>query len=137
VVIVRTGFAGYNAAGKLSWLAGKTTEIMVINSIDYFSHLPLMPQVAGGLAEPRHVRVSLPGRLRHIRFVLGVVNHIDLGNKTVSGAGGRAGPGRLRPAHPDRGQREQAPAHPGYRHMRAQVPQRRRGHVPARPAHRS
>ena len=63
VVIVGTGFAGFNAARELSRLVGKTTEIVVINSTDYFLYLPLMPQVTGGLIEPRHIRVSLPRRL--------------------------------------------------------------------------
>lgn len=31
---------------------------------DYFLYPPLMPQVAGGLVEPRHICVSLPRRLR-------------------------------------------------------------------------
>ena len=60
VVIAGAGFAGFNAARELSRLVGKTTEIVVINSTDYFLYLPLMPQVAGGLIEPRHIRVSLP-----------------------------------------------------------------------------
>ena len=47
VVIVGAGFAGFNAAQKLSRLAGDTTEIVVINSTDYFLYLPLMPQVTG------------------------------------------------------------------------------------------
>ena len=53
VVIVGAGFAGFNAARELSRLVGATTEIVVINSTDYFLYLPLMPQVAGGLVEPR------------------------------------------------------------------------------------
>ena len=51
VVIVGAGFAGFNAARELSRLVGATTEIVVINSTDYFLYLPLMPQVAGGLVE--------------------------------------------------------------------------------------
>ena len=77
VVIVGAGFAGFNAARELSRLVGSTTEIVVINSTDYFLYLPLMPQVTGGLVEPAHIRVSLPGRLRKTRFVLGTVNHVD------------------------------------------------------------
>jgi NADH dehydrogenase len=46
-----------------------------------------MPQVAGGLIEPRHIRVSLPRRLRKMRFVLGTVNHVDHGQKVVSWTG--------------------------------------------------
>ena len=59
VVIVGAGFAGFNAARELSRLVGSTTEIVVINSTDYFLYLPLMPQVTGGLVEPAHIRVSL------------------------------------------------------------------------------
>ena len=77
VVIVGAGFAGFNAARELSRLVGATTEIVVINSADYFLYLPLMPQVAGGLVEPRHICVSLPRRLRKARFVLGTVDHVD------------------------------------------------------------
>ena len=43
VVIVGAGFAGFNAARELSRLVGATTEIVVINSTDYFLYLPLMP----------------------------------------------------------------------------------------------
>jgi NADH dehydrogenase len=87
VVIVGAGFAGFNAARELSRLAGATTEIVVINSSDYFLYLPLMPQVSGGLVEPRHICVSLPRRLRKTRFVLGTVNYVDLARKVVSWAG--------------------------------------------------
>jgi NADH:quinone reductase (non-electrogenic) len=87
VVIVGAGFAGFNAARELSRLVGATTEIVVINSTDYFLYLPLMPQVAGGLVEPRHICVSLPRRLRKTRFVLGTVNHVDVARKVVSWAG--------------------------------------------------
>jgi NADH dehydrogenase len=59
---------------------------VVINPTDYFLYLPLMPQVAGGLVEPRHICVSLPRRLRKTRFVLGTVNHVDLARKVVSWA---------------------------------------------------
>src|SRR3984893_9031516 len=87
VVIVGAGFAGFYAARELSNLVGDTTEIVVINSTDYFLYLPLMPQVAGGLVEPAHVCVSLPRRLPKVRFVLGTVSHVDPQRKRVRGAG--------------------------------------------------
>jgi NADH dehydrogenase len=87
VVIVGAGFAGFNAARELSRLVGATTEIVVINSTDYFLYLPLMPQVAGGLVEPAHVCASLPRRLPKVRFVLGTVQHVDAQAKTVRWAG--------------------------------------------------
>ena len=95
VVIVGAGFAGFNAARELSKLMGATTEIVVINSADYFLYLPLMPQVAGGLVEPRHICVSLPHRLRKARFVLGTVNHIDAQQKVVSWAGPEGAAGEV------------------------------------------
>src|SRR6202167_5592471 len=93
VVIVGAGFAGFNAARELSRLVGDTTEIVVINSTDYFLYLPLMPQVAGGLVEPAHVCASLPRRLPKVRFVLGTVDHVDPQHKMVrwSGPDGSSG----------------------------------------------
>jgi NADH dehydrogenase len=44
VVVVGAGFAGFNAARELSKLVGATSEIVVINSTDYFLYLPLMPR---------------------------------------------------------------------------------------------
>ena len=96
VVIVGAGFAGFNAARELSKLVGTTTEIVVINSTDYFLYLPLMPQVSGGLIEPAHVLVSLPRRLRKTRFVLGTVNHVDSRQKVVSWEGPEDTAGQVR-----------------------------------------
>ena len=50
--------------------------------------------------EPRHILVSLPGRLRKVRFVLGTVNHVDHQQKIVGwacpeGAAGEVGYDRL------------------------------------------
>src|SRR2546430_11530330 len=84
VVIVGAGFAGFTAARELSRLVGTRTEVVVINSTDYFLYLPLMPQVAGGLVEPRHICVSLSVRLRKARFVLGTVQHVDPTQNVVS-----------------------------------------------------
>jgi NADH dehydrogenase len=96
VVIVGAGFAGFNAARQLSRLAGAGTEIVLINSADYFLYLPLMPQVAGGLVEPRHICVSLPGKLPKIRFVLGTVQHVDPRQQVVSWAGPEGASGEVR-----------------------------------------
>jgi NADH:quinone reductase (non-electrogenic) len=96
VVIVGAGFAGYNAARELSRRAGASTEIVVINSTDYFLYLPLMPQVSGGLVEPAHIRGSLVRRLRKTRFVLGTVDHVDRKQKMVHWAGCEGSVGQVR-----------------------------------------
>ena len=46
LVIVAAGFGGFNAARELSRRVGATTDIMVINSADYFLYLPV--DAAGG-----------------------------------------------------------------------------------------
>jgi NADH:ubiquinone reductase (H+-translocating) len=94
VVLVGAGFAGFNAARELRRLVSAATEITMINSADYFLYLPLMPQVTSGLVEPRHVCVSLPRRLRGVRFVLGMVNHVDRQAKVVQWASPEGGSGQ-------------------------------------------
>ena len=94
MVVVGAGFAGFNAARELSRRAGATTEIVVINSTDYFLYLPLMPQVSGGLVEPSHIRVSLTRRLRKTRFVLGTVDHVNPEQKVVHWTGPEGSAGR-------------------------------------------
>jgi NADH:ubiquinone reductase (H+-translocating) len=95
VVIVGAGFAGFNAARELSRLVGSSTDIVVINSTDYFLYLPLMPQVAGAQLESRHLLVSLPRRLRKARFVLGTVDRVDARQKMVSWTGPEGSSGEL------------------------------------------
>ena len=64
IVIVGGGFAGYNAAKVASReLPDSGTEIVLVNPTDYFLYLPLLPEVAAGVLDPRRVTVSLPDRL--------------------------------------------------------------------------
>jgi NADH dehydrogenase len=93
IVIVGAGFAGYHAARTLCRLAGDRAEIVVVNSTDYFLYLPLLPEVAAGLLEPRRVAVSLPKTIPHVRLVLGVVDRIDLDGRRVHYVDAEEGPG--------------------------------------------
>ncbi|MFH0515760.1 FAD-dependent oxidoreductase [Streptomyces sp. M41] len=83
IVIVGAGFAGYRAARTLSRLTRHRAEITLLNPTDYFLYLPLLPQVAAGILEPRRVTVSLSGTLRQVRMVLGEADGIDLDARTV------------------------------------------------------
>ncbi|MET9430587.1 MULTISPECIES: NAD(P)/FAD-dependent oxidoreductase [unclassified Streptomyces] len=83
IVIVGAGFAGYQTARGLSKSLRGRAEIVLLNPTDYFLYLPLLPQVAAGILEPRRVTVSLPGTLRHVRLVLGEADHIDLDGRKV------------------------------------------------------
>ena len=93
IVIVGAGFAGYHAARTLCRLAGDRAEVVIINSTDYFLYLPLLPEVAAGLLDPRRVAVSLPQTIPHVRLVLGVVDRIDLDARRVHYVDAEEGPG--------------------------------------------
>lgn len=84
VVIVGGGFAGYHTAANLRKLVGRDeVEIVLINPTDYFLYLPLLPEVASGILDPRTVAVSLPSTLEGVRFVPGEVTAVDPEQHTV------------------------------------------------------
>ncbi|MFE2180964.1 NAD(P)/FAD-dependent oxidoreductase [Streptomyces sp. NPDC059455] len=84
IVIVGAGFAGYQAARTLSRTLRGAADIVLINPNDYFLYLPLLPEVAAGVLEPRRVSVSLTGTLPHVRLVLGEVHGVDLDARRIS-----------------------------------------------------
>ncbi|WP_019854705.1 NAD(P)/FAD-dependent oxidoreductase [Actinopolyspora mortivallis] len=78
VVIVGGGFAGYHAAERLARQTRREeVEIVLVNPTDYFLYLPLLPEVAAGILDPRAITVSLPGTLPRVRLVLGEVTSVD------------------------------------------------------------
>ncbi|MEV0277029.1 NAD(P)/FAD-dependent oxidoreductase [Streptomyces sp. NPDC050610] len=83
IVIVGAGFAGYQAARALSRSARGAAEIVLVNPTDYFLYLPLLPEVAAGVLEPRRATVSLTGTLKHVRLVLGQVGRVDLAERRI------------------------------------------------------
>ncbi|MFF5251241.1 FAD-dependent oxidoreductase [Streptomyces leeuwenhoekii] len=83
IVIVGAGFAGYRTARTLSRLARRQADITLLNPTDYFLYLPLLPQVAAGILEPRRVTVSLSATLPQVRLVLGEAVRIDPDGRTV------------------------------------------------------
>jgi len=63
IVVVGAGFAGFHAARCLSQRWAGLAEIVVVNPTDYFLYLPLLPEVATGVLDPRRVAVSLAGQM--------------------------------------------------------------------------
>jgi NADH:ubiquinone reductase (H+-translocating) len=82
VVIIGAGFAGYNAARGLQKHASDA-ELVLINPTDYFLYLPLLPEVATGILEPRRICVSLPDQLPKLKLLLGSADRIDLASQRV------------------------------------------------------
>jgi NADH dehydrogenase len=95
IVIVGAGFAGFTAARKLARLSRGSAEIVVVNPTDYFLYLPLLPEVAAGILEPRRVTVSLTATLPGVRVILGHVDHFDLDGHTISWHDPEGGTGTL------------------------------------------
>ncbi|MET9765251.1 FAD-dependent oxidoreductase [Streptomyces sp. NPDC006372] len=83
IVIVGAGFAGYRTARTLSRITRGRAHITLLNPTDYFLYLPLLPQVAAGVLEPRRVTVSLSDTLPDVRLVLGEADGIDLDGRTL------------------------------------------------------
>ncbi|MFI8950233.1 FAD-dependent oxidoreductase [Streptomyces sp. NPDC053750] len=96
IVIVGAGFAGYRTARTLSRLTRHQADITLLNPTDYFLYLPLLPQVAAGILEPRRVSVSLSGTLPRVRLVLGEADGVDLDGHTVHYTDPEGGEGSLR-----------------------------------------
>lgn len=95
IVVVGAGFAGFEAARTLSRRVRDEAEVVLLNPTDYFLYLPLLPQVAAGILEPRRVTVSLPGALPRVRVVLGEAGHIDLERRLVRYTGPEGESGEL------------------------------------------
>ncbi|MGV9940190.1 FAD-dependent oxidoreductase [Streptomyces sp. NPDC003401] len=95
IVIVGAGFAGYRTARTLARAARGRADITLLNPTDYFLYLPLLPQVAAGILEPRRVTVSLAGTLPDARLVLGEAGRVDLDGRTVHYTGPEGGTGTL------------------------------------------
>ncbi|MFI5673884.1 FAD-dependent oxidoreductase [Streptomyces cellulosae] len=95
IAIVGAGFAGYRTARELSRMSRGKADITLLNPTDYFLYLPLLPQVASGILEPRRVTVSLSDTLPHVRLVLGEADGVDLDGRTVRYTDPEGGEGTL------------------------------------------
>ena len=71
VVIVGAGFAGVHAARRLTRRTNGAGEVVLINPTDYFLYLPLMPEVAAGILDPRRIAVPLPTVCPDAKLLLG------------------------------------------------------------------
>ncbi|MBB2909871.1 NADH dehydrogenase [Streptosporangium becharense] len=83
VVIVGGGFAGFTTARTLSKIAKGAVEIVLINPTDYFLYLPLLPEVAAGILDPRKVAIPLVDNCPGVRHLLATVDKVDVEARRV------------------------------------------------------
>nr|WP_245597220.1 NAD(P)/FAD-dependent oxidoreductase [Jiangella gansuensis] len=78
MVIVGGGFAGFEAARALrrSLPRERGVEIVLVNPTNYFLYLPLLPEVAAGVLDPRRIAIPLPAALPGVRLALGEVTQV-------------------------------------------------------------
>jgi NADH dehydrogenase len=95
VVIVGAGFAGYHAARTLARVARGRADITLVNPTDYFLYLPLLPEVATGILEPRHASVSIPGTLPAVRLLLAEAHDVDIERRRLSYVDPEGGHGQI------------------------------------------
>ncbi len=81
--MVGTGFAGYHCLRTLERRM-PSADLVAVNPADYMLYVPLLPEVAGGVIDPRQVAVPLRTKLPRTRTVLGNVTGVDLTAKTVT-----------------------------------------------------
>jgi NADH:ubiquinone reductase (H+-translocating) len=85
VVVVGGGFAGFYALRRLQRkLPPDGADLVLVNPTDYLLYSPLLPEVATGVVEARHVAVSLRRALPRVRLVLGRVEDVDLAARAVT-----------------------------------------------------
>ncbi len=86
VVVVGSGFAGFEAARGVSRRlrrADHPAEVVLVSPNDYMLYTPLLPDVAGGLIDPRYVAVPLANELPDVSLRPGCVEGVDLTGHTL------------------------------------------------------
>jgi NADH dehydrogenase len=83
ILIVGGGFADLECARRLAHSRPGGYEVTLVNPEDYSLYLPLLPDVAGGLLDPRHIAVPIARALPGARLVRGMVAAIDLTGHTA------------------------------------------------------
>jgi NADH dehydrogenase len=79
VLVVGSGFAGFHCMRRLEkLLPADAADLLLASSADYLLYSPLLPNVAAGVVEPRHIAVGLHAALRRAKVVLGHVVAVDV-----------------------------------------------------------
>jgi NADH dehydrogenase len=85
VLVVGSGFAGFHCMRRLEkLLPADAADLLLASAADYLLYSPLLPNVASGVVEPRHIAVGLHAALRRAKVVLGHVVAVDVARHTAT-----------------------------------------------------
>jgi NADH dehydrogenase len=85
VLVVGSGFAGFHCMRRLEkHLPAAAADLLLASSADYLLYSPLLPNVAAGVVEPRHIAVGLHNALARAKVVLGHVVAADVQGHTAT-----------------------------------------------------
>ena len=85
MLVVGSGFAGFHCMRRLEkHLPAAAAELLLASSADYLLYSPLLPNVAAGVVEPRHIAVGLHTALDRARVLLGHVVAVDVPGHTAT-----------------------------------------------------
>ena len=89
VVVVGAGFAGFTALRRLERTLARhrahdDVELVLVTPQDYMLYTPLLPEVATGVLQPRHVAVSLRRALPRTTVVPGWATSVDVAARTIT-----------------------------------------------------
>lgn len=81
--MIGTGFAGFHCLRVLERrLPAEAAELVAVNPADYMLYVPLLPEVAGGILDPRHIAVPLRSELPRTRLVPAAATGVDIEART-------------------------------------------------------
>jgi NADH dehydrogenase len=86
ILIVGSGFAGFECARRLSMLLRRHRSddtVTLVSPVDYLLYTPLLPEVAGGAIDPRFVTVPLIDILPGVRQFRAYVDWVDLSARSL------------------------------------------------------
>jgi NADH dehydrogenase len=85
VLVVGSGFAGFHCMRRLEkLLPADAADLVLASSADYLLYSPMLPNVASGVLEPRHIAVGLHAALRRAKVALGHVVAVDIAGHSAT-----------------------------------------------------
>ncbi|KZX22369.1 NAD(P)/FAD-dependent oxidoreductase [Rathayibacter tanaceti] len=85
ILILGGGYVGLYTAWGLEKRRGEAPmEVTLVEPNPYMTYQPLLPEVAGGHVQPRHVTVPLVSALKRTRVIRGSVAGVSLAERTAT-----------------------------------------------------